>query len=246
MAKRIYDLLTNNKKVIWFIYVLIILNVIALILESYESINKSYSTAFRYFEVFSVVVFTIEYIARLYSSNAYGVPRKKFIFSFYGIIDVLAILPFYLPFIVTFDLRVIRMLRLFRLIRILKIGRFSKSFNTIKTALQETKTEMLLTMSMALVLLLISSTLMYYAESDLQPDKFKSIGHSLWWAIATLTTVGYGDIYPITDLGKLLSSVIAIIGIGFVALPTGILSSAFMEQVRSSKNNNCPHCGKSL
>lgn len=246
MKKLICNWLNKDKKVTWFIYGLIILNVIALILESYESIDLKYSLFFWYFEVISLCVFSIEYIARVYSYNAYGEPRRDFLFSFYGIIDALAIIPFCLPFLISFDLRIIRILRLFRLIRVFKFGRLSKSFNTIKEVLINTKTEMFMTMSMALVLLLISSTLMYYAESEVQPDKFKSIGHSFWWAIATLTTVGYGDIYPITTLGKILSSVIAIIGIGFVALPTGILSSAFMDHLKSNKDESCPHCGEKL
>ena len=109
-----------------------------------------------------------------------------------------------------------------------------------------TKNEMMMTLFLAGVLLLISSTLMYFVESEVQPEKFKTIPHALWWAISTLTTVGYGDVVPITPLGKILSSFIAIIGIAFVALPTGILSSAFMEHIKRKRLENCPHCGKAI
>lgn len=218
----------------------------ALVLESYDEIELKYGEHFRIFEIFSIIIFTLEYLGRLYTANLNGRPRSKFVFSFYGMVDLLAILPFFLPFIVKLDLRVLRILRLFRIIRIFKLGRFNNSFKTIKEVLQATKNELLMTVFIAFILLLISSTLMYYVESDVQPEKFKSIPHAFWWAIATLTTVGYGDVYPITGVGKLISSVIAIIGIGFVALPTGILSSAYMEKIKKKEKVKCRHCGKAM
>ena len=232
----IHQLLDSNRTVLIFIYALIVLNILALVLESFESIRNQHGALLRVFEIFSIVIFTLEYLGRIYTANINKPLRKKFIFSFYGIVDLLAIIPFYLPFIFNFDLRVLRILRLFRFIRVFKLGRFNNSFKTIRSVLLSTKNELLMTMFIAFVLLLISSTLMYYVESDVQPEKFKSIPHAFWWAIATLTTVGYGDVYPITGIGKFLSSIIAIIGIGFVALPTGILSSAFMERIKENEN----------
>jgi voltage-gated potassium channel len=170
-----------------------------------------------------------------------------------GIIDLIAIIPFYLPFIFPFDLGVIRILRLFRLLRIFKLGRYSKSLKTITYIFKETKSELSITVFITFILMILSSTLMYYIEHDDQPELFASIGDAFWWAIATLTTVGYGDVYPVTGLGKLLSGIIALIGIGFVALPTGIISSAFIEKIQTDKKRKekesiceCPHCGKNI
>lgn len=245
MKEKIYHLLNSDKTVFRFISLIIILNIVALIFESYDYIEAQYGHAFHIFETFSIVIFSIEYLARVYVADMHGSTRWKFISSFYGIVDLLAVLPFFLPFFFKLDMRVLRALRLFRFIRIFKLGRFNNSFKAIIDVCSSTKNEMLMTLFLACVLLLISSTLMYYVESDVQPDKFKSIPHSLWWAISTLTTVGYGDVVPITPLGKILSSIIAIIGIAFVALPTGILSSAFMEQIKKNRQMVCPHCGKS-
>lgn len=244
--QKVHSLLYKNKAVLKFIYALIVLNIIALVLESFKDIRLQYSALLRGLEIFSIIVFTLEYIGRIYVANIKRPGRKKFIFSFYGIVDLLAIVPFYLPYILNLDLRVLRILRLFRFIRIFKLGRFNNSFRTINLVLSSKKNELLMTVFIAFVLLLISSTLMYYIETDVQPEKFKSIPHAFWWAIATLTTVGYGDVYPITAMGKFLGSFIAIIGIGFVALPTGILSSAFMEKIKKDDQSQCPHCGKRL
>ncbi len=229
-----------------FINLIIILNIVALILESYAHIEAQYGREFELFEMFSIAIFTIEYIARVYVSDLHGSSRWKFIWSFYGLVDLFTILPFFLPYIITVDLRVMRAIRLFRFIRVFKLGRFNNSFKTIMDVCASTKNEMMMTIFLASILLLISSTLMYFVESEVQPEKFKTIPHSLWWAISTLTTVGYGDVIPITPVGKILSSFIAIIGIAFVALPTGILSSAYMEELKKKRNMSCPHCGKTV
>jgi voltage-gated potassium channel len=165
-------------------------------------------------------------------------------FSTFGLIDLIAILPFYLPLLFPIDLRVVRILRIMRLIRIFKLGRYSKSLKTINSVLRETRSDLGITIFIAFIMLVLASTLMYYVEGDVQPNKFASIGHSFWWAVATLTTVGYGDVYPVTGMGKLLSGIIALIGIGIVALPTGIISSAFIEKIhQDNKTCTCPNCG---
>jgi len=254
MKKKIYELINKNSVFIKFIYGLIILNVISLILESYKGLNVSFSEYFYDFELISVIIFTIEYILRLWSSDQDNSlkgkslkKRLKFVFSTLGIIDLIAILPFYLPFIFPFDLRIVRILRLFRLLRIFKLGRYSKSLNTITSVLKSTKSELAITGFVAFILLVLSSTIMYYFENEAQPEKFASIGHSFWWAVATLTTVGYGDVYPITGMGKVMSGIIALIGIGFIALPTGIISSAFIQRIQEQKKEKnickCPNCG---
>jgi voltage-gated potassium channel len=257
MKKRIYAFINNNSIFIKFIYGLIILNVITLILESYQELKISFSNFFYYFELISVIVFSIEYLLRLWTSdmvksykgNSFK-KRLKFGFSTLGLIDLLAILPFYLPFIFPFDLRILRILRLFRLLRIFKLGRYSKSLNTITSVLKSTKSELAITGFVAFILLVLSSTIMYYFENEVQPEKFASIGHSFWWAVATLTTVGYGDVFPITTMGKVMSGIIALVGIGFIALPTGIISSAFIERIQEQKRDNktckCPNCGTKI
>ncbi|MCR8667891.1 ion transporter [Aestuariibaculum sp. M13] len=254
--KKVFDFINTNPIFTKFIYGLIILNVISIILESYNEIKIEYSSQLYYFEVFSVIIFSFEYVLRFWTSDleyktgTKFLKRLKFSTSTYGLIDILAILPFYLPLLFPFDLRVLRILRLFRLLRIFKLGRLSKSMKTITSVLKDSKSELSITIFVAFILLILSSTLMYYVESDVQPEKFENIGQALWWSVATLTTVGYGDVYPITGVGKFLSAIIALIGIGFVALPTGIISSAFVERIQSEKRKKlkqhqckCPSCG---
>lgn len=244
MKKKIYKCINKNAVFIKFIYGLITLNVIILILESHQELKVSFSSFFNYFEIISVIIFSIEYLLRLWTSNleksykgSFFKKRLKFGFSTLGLIDLIAILPFYLPFIFPFDLRIVRILRLFRLLRIFKLGRYSKSLNTIVAVLKTTKSELAITGFVAFILLVLSSTIMYYFENEVQPEKFASIGHSFWWAVATLTTVGYGDVFPITVMGKIMSGIIALIGIGFIALPTGIISSAFIERIQEQKKD---------
>jgi len=253
MKQRVYDLLNKNQFVVKFIYSLIIINIVALVLESYKDLRTNYNFAFQVIEIFSVIVFTLEYFLRIWVADLdeqYKKSRLKFILSPLGLVDLFAILPFYLPMFLTIDLRVIRILRLFRFLRIFKLSRFSRSLRTISHVVKKTKTDLEITIFIAFVLLILSSTLMYYVENDVQPDKFASIGDSLWWAVATLTTVGYGDVYPVTGVGKLIGSAIAMIGIGIVALPTGIISSAFIDELQSRKEEEegvtceCPNCGE--
>ncbi|MGA9212748.1 ion transporter [Kaistella sp.] len=251
--KKVYDFINSNLWFQKFIYTLIIFNVLSLILASYKEIFAQFQSFFEIFEFFSVTIFSIEYVLRFWTADlnfekGTGFSKRfKFSLSTYGLIDLIAILPFYLPLIFPFDLRVLRILRLFRLLRIFKLGRLSKSLQTIVSVLKDSRSELSLTLFVAFILLILSSTLMFYVENDAQPDKFENIGQSLWWSVATLTTVGYGDIYPITPLGKLLSSIIAIIGIGVLALPTGIISSAFINRLQMDKETTneckCPNCG---
>lgn len=255
MKQKIGNFINFNPYFINFIYGLIVLNVVTIILQSYEGLEQQYSHYFYAFEVFTVAIFTTEYFLRIWLSDVTKENKRErlnFAFSTMGIIDLIAILPFFLPFIFPFDLRIIRILRLFRLLRIFKLGRYSKSLKTIRYIFKETKDELSITVFVTFVLMILSSTLMYYIEHDDQPEQFASIGDAFWWAVATLTTVGYGDVYPITPLGKLLSGIIALIGIGFVALPTGIISSAFIDKIQEEKKEKkkevctCPHCGKDI
>jgi len=243
-----------NSSFDYIIMTLIGLNVLAITLETIPEINERFKDFFRFFEAFSVIVFTIEYLLRIYvsalthSSDNRFKSAFKFMFSIYGIIDLLAILPFYLPLFLTIDLRFIRMLRLMRLIRILKLSRYNNSLNLIWNVIKEKKTELSITGFVTLIILIVASFLMYHIEGHVQPDKFPDIITSFWWAIATLTTVGYGDVYPITGIGKFVSGLIAVLGIGLVALPTGLVSAGFMEKIGKSREDSkkCPHCGKHI
>jgi voltage-gated potassium channel len=224
-----------------------------LFLESYKGIYDENKRGFYYIELSSIIIFSIEYILRTWTADlanpklpAYRA-RINYICSFMGLVDLIAILPFYLPYLFKIDLRIVRVLRLFRLLRILKLTRHHRSINLIIVVIKKTKSDILSTLFIVLILLVLSSTIMYYLENEAQPDQFTDIGQAFWWAIATLTTVGYGDIYPVTGLGKILSSSIALLGIGIVALPTGIISSAYIQEVqKEAEPCNCPHCGKEI
>ncbi len=264
LKQSIYQLIDDDKGnhkadayLDFFISGLIILNVLAVLVESYDGLSANIKFSLHVFDLISVAIFTLEYLIRiwtadlLYSEVSPTRARFKFIFSTYGVIDLIAIIPFFLPFIIKLDLRVLRALRLIRLLRVLKLGRHSNSLKMVGSVLKETKFDLLVTSFVVMILLLIASTLMFYLESGEQPEAFSNIGQSLWWAVATLTTVGYGDIYPITAGGKILSGIIALLGVGIVALPTSILSSAFVGKLQERKQKkkivcNCPHCGKEI
>lgn len=256
--KRTYEILNVSREkgdLSWwvdlFLITLISLNALALILETVESLSQQYSAFFYYFELVSVVVFSIEYVLRVWSANENPKYRKPVAGNFryaltpLAVIDLLAVLPFYLP-LLGFDLRIARTLRLFRLLRLFKISRYTKALRHINTVFQDKREELTISLTFTTLLLLLASTLMYYAEHDAQPEAFSSIPETMWWGIATLTTVGYGDVYPVTAIGKLLGGVIAVIGIGLFALPTGILASGFSEELSKNKKANCPHCGEAL
>lgn len=237
-----------------FIMGLILLNVAAVVLETVDWIYAAYLPLFQAFEIFSVAVFTVEYLLRIWSCTEdprYKDPlwgRLRFLIMPLALVDLLAILPFYLPF--AFDLRFLRAMRLFRLFRILKLARYSDSMQTFADVLRLKKEELLLMFFAIMILLVISSSLMYEAEHDAQPEAFASIPAAMWWGIVTLTTVGYGDIYPVTDWGRFIGSVVVILGIGLFALPTGVLASGFAEVLAKSKEEQkrrkirCPHCGQ--
>ncbi|MDX1763847.1 MAG: ion transporter [bacterium] len=234
-----------------FLIALIMLNVVVVILETVAPLKSAYNVYFHYFDVISIAVFSLEYVLRVWActenkrfrSPIFG--RIRYMLTPMALVDLLAVLPFYLMFM-SFDSRFLRALRLFRLIRLVKIGRYSKSFKTFGNVLKAKKEELVINLFVIMVLLVIASSLMYHLEHERQPQAFSSIPAAMWWGVATLTTVGYGDVYPMTVVGKLLGAVIAILGIGTVALPTGILASGFAEEMsrRGARSIRCPHCGK--
>jgi len=245
-----------------FIMTLIILSVAQVILESYTPIKNAYAIPFHYFEIITVSIFTIEYFLRIWTADLfYKEPNKlkaigKYIFSPMGLIDLVAILPVLLPIFFALDLRFVRILRVVRLLRVLKLNRYTKSLRLIGDIIKEKRYELGASVFVCMILILVASTIMFYLEHDDQPENFPNIVSTFWWAVATLTTVGYGDVYPVTGWGKFISGIIAVLGIGLVALPAAILSSSFGERINKKKEkklekkiakiNFCPHCGKEL
>tara|TARA_A100001011_G_C14319339_1_gene849695 strand:- start:1744 stop:2901 length:1158 start_codon:yes stop_codon:yes gene_type:complete len=219
-----------------FMIVLIILNVLAIILETVAEINTTYSTLFYRFELFSVVVFTIEYILRLWSctedkANNYSHPilgRIKFIFSPMALIDLLAFLPFYLTAFIGIDLRILRILRMLRL---LKLSRYSPALTIIWDVFVNQRRALTAAFFVMIIALLFTSSIIYVFESEAQPEKFGSIPDAMWWGLATLTTVGYGDVTPITAGGRIFASITMIIAIGMAALPIGVIATGFSNEI---------------
>ena len=209
----------------FFIQALILISIITFSVETIPDLRPQTKVLLYAIETFSVIIFTIEYLLRIYVADS----KPKFIFSFFGIIDVLAILPFYLSFGI--DLRSLRALRFLRLFRVLKLVRYNRAMNHFTRAIKSSKEEILLFVFVTLILVYFAAVGIYYFENAAQPEHFSSIFDSLWWAIITLTTVGYGDVYPITVGGKVFTFFILMIGLGIVAIPTGIISSALTKSV---------------
>ncbi len=238
-----------------FLITLIFLNVVALILGTVEEIYQASPLAFYLFEAISVGIFTVEYLLRVWSCTAdpkYAHPlwgRLRFIFSSLALIDLLAILPVYLVVFVNLqglDLRFLRVVRL--LARIVRLGRYFSGLRTLGRVIHSKRGELLAVISVLFLLLVMASSLMFFAEHEAQPEEFANIPKAMWWSIITLTTVGYGDVFPVTVAGRLLAGVIAIVGIGLFALPAGILGSGFMEELGKKENDPilCPHCGEMI
>ena len=258
---RVYDILvetddneTVDRVVAVFLMLLILINALAVVLETVDDLNQRFGSIFYAIEIVSITIFTVEYLLRLWVAPLdprYAKPfwgRIRYAFTLMAMVDLLAILPAFLPLIFTVDMRIIRFLRIFRLFRLFKMSRYVESLNSLDDVVRSKKEELVVTLVMITMLLLFSSSLMYVVETEAQPDKFPDIPSAMWWGVATLTTIGYGDVFPITPLGKLLGGFIAFLGIGIFALPTGILASGFADEIRrrhekEKKCPPCPHCG---
>jgi voltage-gated potassium channel len=206
-----------------FIQCLIVTSLISFSLETLPNLTAQARTLLRYTEIVTVAVFTGEYVTRLLVADR----KLRFAFSFFGLVDLLAILPFYITTGV--DLRALRAFRLFRLLRILKLLRYSIAIQRFHRAFLIAKEEMMLFLFTTLILLYLSGVGIYYFENAAQPAAFSSIFHSLWWAVTTLTTVGYGDIHPITAGGKTFTFLVLMIGLGIVSVPAGLVASALSK-----------------
>lgn len=235
-----------------FMLVLIVLNAIAVVVGTVDGIASRWHVVLERFEWFSIAVFTLEYAARLwaapadprYAGAARG--RVRWALTPMALVDLAAILPAYLP-LLGLDLRIVRALRLLRVFRIAKLGRYVSVLRVMGNVISSKREELVVTTFVLFLLLVLASSLMYFAENAAQPEVFSSIPASMWWAVSTVTTVGYGDVYPVTGAGRLVASGAAILGIGLFALPTAILGSGFIEEVQRRKQPRvCPHCGKEV
>ena len=229
----------------WFIIGLIAVNVGAVIVGTVDTIATRFTTPLRLLEWFSVITFTVEYLARVWSAveaDQYEQPvlgRLRFATRPMVLVDLFAILPFYLfLFGPAVDLRFLRILRLFRLLRLIKFARYSESLREFRTVLRDKKPDLVITTFANLLLLALVSSIMYHAERVAQPDVFSSIPKTMWWGVTTLTTVGYGDVVPVTPFGRALAALAAIIGIGLFALPASILASGFIEAASTDDEDN--------
>ena len=207
----------------YFIQILILLSLVSFSLDTLPNLSYSTRVFLDYFEVISIVIFTIEFLLRIYVSKK----PLSYIFSFYGIIDILAILPFYLNRVL--DLRFLRAFRIFRIFKALKLLRYNKALNRFRIAFKIVKEEVTLFFIVTLVLIFITSAGIYFFENEAQPEVFKSVFHSAWWSIVTLTTVGYGDVYPITLGGKIFTFFVLMIGVGLVTVPAGLVATALSK-----------------
>jgi voltage-gated potassium channel len=236
-----------------FMILFILLNVVSVTLETVESLSTRYGALFVAFDVFSIAVFTVEYALRLWTctlDKRYEHPiwgRLRYATSPLAMIDLLAIVPFYLPFILP-DMRFVRILRLLRFLRVLKLGRYSDSVKTLGSVLKSKVDDLAVVLVSVSILLVFASSLVYFAEHDAQPKVFSDIPAAMWWGVVTLTTVGYGDIYPVTPIGKMLGAGIALMGVGLFTLPAGILASGFAEEMNRKRRRKtlCPHCGRDI
>ncbi len=219
--------------------------------ESYPSWSDDTLRRLHRIDFISVCVFAVEYLLRVWScveDPRYRAPivgRLRFALTPLAVVDLIAIVPAFIP-AASVDLRTARVLRLIRILRVLKLGRYSRSLQLFGKVFSRARAEIASCMIVLCMLMILGSSLMYFAERDAQPEAFPTIVATMWWGMATLSTVGYGDVYPITALGKLIGSVVAVLGIGFFALPAGILTTNYLSAVREMKSDagKCPHCGQ--
>lgn len=252
LKNRVYEILESSDPQDWLsrfddisVTVLVLLDVSAFILQTSKALSFKYNIFFSGIELTVLIYFTILYILQLWSCTSdsrYRHPiwgRVRYAFTPLVIADLMAILPFYLMALFP-DVALIKEADIFRLLRLLKLIRYSQSLQAILQVIANKKDELAMTFLSVLILLIFASSVMYYAENEAQPEAFTSIPAAMWWGVVTLTTVGYGDVYPVTPLGKLFGAALAFIGIGLFALPAGIIASGFSEEIQKRKQNEIP------
>ena len=225
----VHDSNTKAGRIFAFsIQILIIISLISFSLETLPDLSEQQRDQLHLIEMIVVILFSFEYLLRIYVAEN----KLSYIFSFYGIIDLLAVVPFYLS--TGLDLRTVRLFRLLRLLQLFKLFKYSKALQRFHRAFVLVKEEMCIFGVVALIMLYLSAVGIYYFENAVQPELFKSIFHSLWWALTTLTTVGYGDMFPITAGGKVFTFFVLLVGLGIVAVPTGLIATA-LSQTRTAE-----------
>lgn len=245
--KRIFEIIQIGNKTDWaskifdyFIVTVIVLNLLSTLLSTFSELSQ-FDTVFNIIELVTVIIFTVEYILRLWTS-AYLYPNKTrgkallaFVLSFYGIIDLLTFLPFYLPIFFPAGIVAFRMFRVIRIFRLFRINAQYDAFSVIIEVINERKNQIISSMVLIFIFLIAASLCMYDVEHQAQPEVFANAFSGMWWAVSALLTVGYGDIYPITPLGQVLAILIAFLGVGMVAIPTGIISAGFVTEYTKIK-----------
>ena len=222
----------------WFdavVFALIVVSLITFSIETLPNLTPPAAAMLYWIEFATVLLFTGEYLLRLAVADS----RWRFVRSFFGVLDLVAILPFYLAAGV--DLRAVRTFRLLRLLRILKLTRYSDAVRRLRRAVGIVREELVLFLNVALILIFLSAVGIYYFEHDRQPEHFASVFHSLWWAVVTLTTVGYGDMFPITTGGRVFTFFVLFLGLGIVAVPTGLFASALAKAREEEENTRATH-----
>ena len=229
---RRYDTESLRQVLSNFVLFLIILSIVTLSIETLPNLKPATEKKLDILEVGITVFFTIEYVVRI----AFSQRKSKYIFSFFGILDLVAILPFY--FSLGIDLRSVRAFRLLRIFRILKLVKYDVAMARLVKAFLYIRKEISIFLFTTFILLYLSAALVYFFEHPAQPEKFQSIFHSLWWAVCTLTTVGYGDVYPITALGRILTFVILMLGMSIVAVPAGLIATALSKVIKDEEQDS--------
>ncbi|MCR5607971.1 MAG: ion transporter, partial [Lachnospiraceae bacterium] len=224
-----------------FIVIVIFINLFVTLALTFEQL-KPFDKGLKTLEFVTIIIFLVEYILRIwtaeciYKEESRMKSKLKFLFSFYGLIDFFTIVPYFIPNFMSTGVTAFRLFRVIRIFRLFKINAQYDAFNVIVDVLYEKKNQIFSSIVMVLTLMLASSLCMYGLEHEAQPDKFANAFSGIWWSMSTLLTVGYGDIYPITTLGKLMAIVIAFLGVGMVAIPTGIISAGFVERYTKVKS----------
>ena len=223
-----------------FIVLVIFINLFATFFETFEE-SIPYQGILDWIELVTIIIFTVEYILRLWTADLLYPDKKRlaatvaFIFSFYGLVDLITFFPFYLPMVIPSGVVAFRVFRVIRIFKLFKINTNYDAFNVIVDVINEKKNQILSSFCLILILMIASSLCMYSLEHEAQPENFKNAFSGIWWSVSTVLTVGYGDIYPVTAMGKLMAIVISFLGVGIVAIPTGIISAGFVEQYTKVK-----------
>jgi voltage-gated potassium channel len=259
LRRTIYDALFSHSdmahRVSLWLGLLIALNVVAIMVDTVPNLTVQDRAILDWFNRFSLLVFTVEYLLRLWSvpvALKYAKPltgRLRYALTPLALVDLIVILPVLIHFIFPWDLRALRILRLLRVLKIFRIEQYSSSLARLSTVINDKKSDLAVIGIILVMAVIITSTLMFYAENGAQPKVFSSIPASMWWSIITLTTIGYGDAVPVTALGKIIAGLTAILGVSLFTMPAGIIASGFLE-TKTAKGpvgpTVCPHCGKAL